>query len=81
MLMPERMQGKGRDSHRIAVVLLDGTHHHVSPRVLNVMLDNNRVAQFKRSNGWVTVGAHPVRAKRRSDFSPLDYARERRISS
>ncbi len=45
----------------IDVILKDGTYHHFTPRVLNVLLETERVSKFKRSNGWVTVGVDPVR--------------------
>lgn len=45
----------------IDVILKDGTYHHFTPRVLDVLLDSNRVHKFKRATGWATVGVDPVR--------------------
>ncbi len=48
----------------IDVVLADGTSCQLPPKVLDVMLENNRVLKFRRSTGWVTVGVDPVRSRR-----------------
>jgi len=76
------MPGLSPRSHqgRIEVILHDGTHYELSPRELDVMLDNDWVMKFKRSSGWVTVGVHPVRAKARVDLCPVYYGVERRRS-
>lgn len=65
----------------IEVILNDGAHYFLKPKELDVMLDNDLVMRFKRSAGWVTVGVHPIRAKRRSDLCPLYYGLERRIQT
>ncbi|NIX01406.1 MAG: hypothetical protein GWN13_24840 [Phycisphaerae bacterium] len=46
------------------VILKDGTYHHFTPRVLDVLLDSHRVHKFKRSGGWATVGVDPVRTRK-----------------
>jgi len=46
----------------IDVILKDGTYHHFTPRVLDVLLEGQRVHKFKRTNGWATVGVDPIRA-------------------
>ncbi len=45
----------------IDVILTDGSYHHFAPRVLDTLLQGQRVLKFKRSNGWVTVGIDPIR--------------------
>ncbi len=65
--------------HRIELIMSDGTQIHVTPRVLDVLLDTNRVIKFRRSTGWVTIGLDPVRAKRRSDFCEIYNGTERRV--
>jgi hypothetical protein len=65
--------------HRIELIMSDGTQIHVTPRVLDVLLETNRVMKFKRSSGWVTVGLDPVRVKRRSDYCEIYNGTERRI--
>ena len=58
----------GRIEHSyIDVILKDGTYHHFTPRVLDVLLESDRVHKFKRANGWATVGIDPIRAKKRED--------------
>lgn len=64
---------KRNDRLLIDAILHDGSFHHVSPRVLDVLLENDRVLKFKRANGWVTVGLDPVRAKKRRDDLPHSY--------
>jgi hypothetical protein len=64
--------------HRIELIMSDGTQIHVTPRVLDVLLDTNRVTKFKRSRGWVTVGIDPVRTKCRSDSCDIYNGPERR---
>jgi hypothetical protein len=48
----------------IDVILKDGTYHHFTPRVLNVLLESHRVHKFKRSGGWTTVGVDAVRTSK-----------------
>jgi hypothetical protein len=45
----------------IDVILNDGTYHHFTPRILDILLESHRVHKFKRSSGWATVGSDPVR--------------------
>jgi hypothetical protein len=52
----------------IDVILKDGTYHHFTPRVLDVLLDSCRVHKFKRSSGWATVGVDPVRATKQGQM-------------
>jgi len=63
----------------IDVILKDGTYHHFTPRVLNVLLDTGRVSKFKRSNGWATVGIDPVRIYATSDYPGQYQGAERRV--
>ena len=59
--MPEQaFLSRTRRSH-IDVILTDGTYHHFSPTVLNVLIQSQRVLKFKRTNGWATIGIDPVR--------------------
>jgi hypothetical protein len=65
--------------HHIEVIMSDGTQIHVTPRVLDVLLDTDRIAKFKRSSGWVTVGLDPVRVKDTSNYCDKYNGPERRI--
>ncbi len=62
--MPERAFLSNTERSYIDVILKDGTYHHFTPRVLNVLLDSHRVHKFKRSSGWATVGVDPVRTRK-----------------
>jgi len=65
--MPEWVESKHQAQLRIEVILRDGSHHHLAPRVLDIMLERDHVMQFRRSSGWVTVGIDPVRVKPRDN--------------
>ena len=65
--MPEWVESKHQAQLRIEVILRDGSHHHLAPRVLDIMLERDQVMQFKRSSGWVSVGVDPVRVKPRDN--------------
>lgn len=68
-----------REAHQpIEVILMDGTSCHLRPKILDLLLDKERVLKFRRSTGWVTVGVDPVRSKRRHDFCSLYSGPERR---
>ncbi len=60
--MPEQAFLSKTERSYIDVILKDGTYHHFTPRVLNVLLESRRVHKFKRSGGWATVGVDAVRA-------------------
>ena len=62
-MMEREFLGKIEHSY-IDVILKDGTYHHFTPRVLDVLLEGQRVLKFKRSSGWATVGVDPIRAKK-----------------
>jgi len=79
--MPDRVEPKGAGQTHIEAVTRDGTHHHFTPRVLDVMLERDQVMRFKRSSGWVTVGIDPVRVKRRDDVCCFYYGQERRTAA
>lgn len=65
----------------IDVILKDGTYHHFTPRVLDVLLESNRVMKFKRTSGWVTVGVDPIRVRCRVGHTNHGYhGPERRLS-
>ncbi len=62
--MPEHAFLSRTERSYIDVILKDGTYHHFTPRVLNVLLESHRVHKFKRSSGWATIGMDPVRIKK-----------------
>ena len=63
----------------IDVILKDGTYHHFTPRVLDVLLDTSRVKSFKRRTGWTTVGVDPVRKSRRENGDLYSGPERRRL--
>jgi hypothetical protein len=66
--------------NRIELIINNGSHIRVTPRVLNILLDTNWVEKFKRSSGWVTIGIDPVRFLRRMENCDLYYSgAERRV--
>lgn len=62
--MSEQVFLSRMERSHIDVILKDGTYHHFTPRVLDVLLDTRRVLKFKRSSGWATVGVDPVRTRK-----------------
>lgn len=78
----QRSMLRSSEIMHIDVILKDGTYHHFTPRVLDVLLDTNRVMKFRRDNGWVTVGVDPVRIKIQPNFNGTGSYQgpERRIS-
>ena len=65
----------------IDVILKDGTYHHFTPRVLDVLLESHRVHKFKRANGWATVGVDPLRTKKHETLNGGYHGPERRFSN
>jgi len=62
--MPEHAFLSKTERSYIDVILKDGTYHHFTPRVLNVLLESHRVHKFKRTSGWATVGVDEVRTSK-----------------
>jgi hypothetical protein len=78
--MSEQELLKSGAPHRIELILSDGNPIHVTPRVLDLLLESNRVAKFKRSSGWATVGIDPIRAKSRKHVGgPYDGPERRSV--
>jgi len=65
----------------IDVILKDCTYHHFTPRVLNVLLESQRVHKFKRSEGWATVGVDPVRTKKMAPVNGPFSGPDRRMTT
>lgn len=78
--MPERVFLNKSERSYIDVILKDGTYHHFTPRVLDVLLDSHRVHKFKRTGGWATVGVDPVRTNRTSKGDDSYRGPERRTA-
>lgn len=52
----------------IPVVYNTGTHDIVKSEMLNRLLTNGVIAEFKRSTGWVKVGSAPIRRICQEDY-------------
>jgi hypothetical protein len=65
----------------IEATIGDGTHHLLTPSVLDVLLEKNQVIKFKRSSGWVTVGIDPIRFKNRPETAHLFNGHDRRSAA
>ena len=75
--MSERLFSNKMEHSYIDVILKDGSYHHFTPRVLDVLLESHRVHKFKRASGWATVGIDQIRTGKREN---TDYqGPERRI--
>jgi hypothetical protein len=69
---------RGPEQKHIHVIARDGTYQHLTPKVLDVLLEKNLLMKFKRSSGWVTVGIDSIRVKDRRDASRLFSGSDRR---
>lgn len=79
--MPEHAFLSKTERSYIDVILKDGTYHHFTPRVLNVLLESHRVHKFKRSGGWATVGVDPVRTKKSPALNGHYAGHDRRMTT
>ena len=80
--MPEHAFLNKTERSYIDVILKDGTYHHFTPRVLDVLLDSHRVYKFKRSSGWATIGVDPVRTKKSDISNGSNYnGQDRRVTA
>ncbi len=77
--MPEQAFLSKRELSQIDVILTDGTYHHFSPSVLNVLIQSQRVLKFKRANGWATIGIDPVRLPKPENINGNYQGPERRV--
>ena len=76
--MPDRRVLRRLGQQHIHVIARDGTYQHLTPPVLDVLLEKNNVIKFKRSSGWVTAGIDPIRVKDRREASRPYSGHERR---
>jgi hypothetical protein len=56
---------------RFDVELKDGAVCPMATKAFNVFLALDRVAKFKRSDGWVVVGKDPLRDLKKDNNYPL----------
>ncbi len=53
----------------IQVIFTDNRYDYVKDFMLDALLESRKVAKFRRSSGWVTIGKDPVRE--RTDNRPF----------
>lgn len=70
---------KRKGVHIIELIMNDGTQIHVTPRVLDELIEAKRVTKFKRASGWVTVGIDPIRNVHRMNNLTSYAGPERRL--
>jgi hypothetical protein len=58
--MPERKSQLRPRHNLVEAIIGDGTHHLLTPSILDVLLENSQVIKIKRSIGWETVGIGPI---------------------
>lgn len=56
---------------KINVELKDGAVCRMAKRSFNVFLSLDKVAKFKRSDGWIVVGKDPLRDLEKGNDYPL----------
>ncbi len=79
--MPERRAHLRPGQNPIEAITGDGTHHLLTPSVLDVLLEKDQVIKFRRSSGWVTVGIDPIRFKNRREDSRFFNGHDRRSAA
>jgi len=63
-------QGSANDTRSIIHVKFnDNRYDFITGRMLDSLLDSDKVDKFKRSSGWVTVGVDYVRKAKRENTS------------
>jgi hypothetical protein len=50
----------------LRVMYDDGQFDMVKPKMLDTLLETNRVTSFKRDEGWVVIGRDTIRSNHRS---------------
>lgn len=63
--MPDRRTGQ----QLIHVITKDGNYQHLTPPVLDILLEKGAIMMFRRLNGWVGIGIDPIRVKDRREAS------------
>ncbi|MHB8139581.1 MAG: GSU3473 family protein [Smithellaceae bacterium] len=49
----------------IQVIRSDNQYDYIQDYILDSLIETKKIAKFRRSTGWVTVGVHPMRKKKR----------------
>jgi hypothetical protein len=65
--MPDRRARRGPGQPTIEVITTGDSYQRVTPYVLDILLENNKIKMFRRSSGRVIVGVDPIRVKDRRE--------------
>jgi hypothetical protein len=49
----------------IHVKYSDNKFDYVKEIILDILIDSNKITEFKRSSGWVIIGSDPIRNTKR----------------
>ncbi len=49
----------------IQVKYPDNKYDYVKDKTLDLLIESNKVVEFKRTTGWVKIGVDPIRQKKR----------------
>ncbi|RII30216.1 MAG: hypothetical protein CXR30_07805 [Geobacter sp.] len=60
----------------IQVKYPDDRYDYVKERTLDLLIESDKITEFKRSTGWVKIGVDPIRTKTANDSDK--YPNERR---
>ena len=64
----------------VRVAYDDNSYDYVTDKILDTLIDSNRIVKFKRITGWVTLGADPLRnANREHTFRYPNELKKRSI--
>ena len=57
----------------IQVIRTGNQFDYVKNFMLDILIESKRIVKFKRSTGWVTIGADPIRESKRDNvFKGID---------
>jgi hypothetical protein len=51
----------------IQVKYPNNRYDYVKNNILDIMIESNKITEFKRSTGWVRIGIDPIRKTRRNN--------------
>jgi len=69
----------------IQVIRSNNQYDYIQDYILDSLIETRNITKFRRSTGWVTVGIHPTRKKKREtsnkDATFAEYYRRAYLSS
>ena len=64
--------GYFRQKLKINVIYRNGVKDHISPALLETLINSSQIEKFERSSGWVRVGIDQVRHVAETNFSGVE---------